>query len=202
MIVVVATTIGILSVVLRGGKLGRLAHLELRYLWVIWLTIAVQTAIFELPPTIVSDSLYGWVHIATYVTSFVFLWLNRRIPGATIIAIGAAANFAAIAANDGIMPASASAWRTAGLPTLPESQFENSDVTPQANLAVLGDIFAIPDGWPLANVFSIGDVIIVLGGTWLAHMWCCRPVPGEGSDRADDGGPSLDSAQADQTAAV
>jgi hypothetical protein len=27
----------------------------------------------------------------------------------------------------------------------------------------LGDVFAIPAGWPLANVFSVGDVLILLG---------------------------------------
>ena len=32
-----------------------------------------------------------------------------------------------------------------------------------SHLAFLGDIMAVPEGWPLANVFSIGDVVLVIG---------------------------------------
>ena len=38
----------------------------------------------------------------------------------------------------------------------------------------LGDVFAIPRGWPLANVFSIGDVVIVVAVGYFAHMVCRR----------------------------
>lgn len=176
MIVVVASVIGILTARLAGGRLKRLAQLDLRFMWIIWLTIVVQTLIFEVPATIVSDSVYEVVHLATYATAFLFLWLNRHIPGAIIIGVGAACNAAAITANGGVMPASASAWARAGLPVVPESQFENSDIVVGANLSFLGDVFAIPAGIPLANVFSIGDVIIVLGGTYLAHKWCRHPM--------------------------
>lgn len=188
MIVVLATVIGMASATLRGGRLRRLAQVELRKVWLIWVTIIVQTVIFELPSAIVSDRAYALVHIGTYLSAFVFLWLNRHIPGALIIGAGAAANAAAITANGGVMPASPSAWETAGLPVAPPGQFENSDLTTDANLAFLGDIFAIPEAWPLSNVFSIGDILIVIGGTWFAHVWCRRahtsnvwapPVPDE-----------------------
>lgn len=191
MIVVVATLVGMTVATMCGGRFRRFASLELRSLWVIWLTIVVQTLLFELPPTLVSDSVYAKVHIATYGAAFFFLWLNRHIPGATIIGIGAGANAAAIIANDGVMPASPSAWRTAGFQAAAEGEFENSDITPDANLALLGDIFAIPASWPLSNVFSIGDIIIVIGGIYFAYVWSHReltsnawpaPVP---ADRVD-----------------
>ena len=174
MIVVVATIIGMASAGLGRGRLRRLAQVELRKVWLIWATIVVQTVIFELPSSIVSDQAYAIVHVGTYATAFVFLWLNRHIPGALIIGAGASANAAAIAANGGVMPASTSAWRTAGLPVTPPGQFENSNLTVDAHLAFLGDIFAIPEAWPLSNVFSIGDIVIVIGGTWFAHVWCRR----------------------------
>ena len=174
MIVVLATIIGMASAGLRGGRLRRLAHVELRKIWLIWVTVIVQTVIFELPSTIVSDQAYALVHVGTYVASFVFLWLNRHIPGALIIGVGAGANAAAITANGGVMPASPSAWATAGLPVAPPGEFENSDLTADAHLAFLGDIFAIPEAWPLSNVFSIGDIVIVIGGTWFAHVVCRR----------------------------
>jgi hypothetical protein len=188
MIVVVATAIGILSAKLRGGRLKRLAQLELKHLWVVWVGIVVQTLIFQVRLPFLSESVVEIVHLGTYVSSFAFLWLNRHIPGSIVIGLGAGANAAAIFANGGVMPANANAWARAGLPIAPEGQFENSNITPNAQLAFLGDIFYIPKSLPLANVFSIGDIAIVFGGTYLAHAWCCRarasnawpaPIPSE-----------------------
>jgi hypothetical protein len=175
-IVVVATVVGMASAKLAGGRLKRLAQLDLRHLWVIWMTIVVQTLIFEVPSTIVGESFYQYVHLATYGSSFVFLWLNRHIPGALIIAAGAAANAAAITANGGVMPATVSAWQRAGIPIPGDARFENSNIIADAHLWFLGDVFAIPAGWPLANVFSIGDVLIVIGATYLAHVWCRHAI--------------------------
>lgn len=174
MIIVVATLIGILSVKLRGGKLKRLAQLELKHLWVIWVAIVVQTLVFEVRSPLLTETVVEVVHLGTYLTAFAFLWLNRHIPGAILIGLGAGANAAAIFANGGVMPANASAWTKAGLPVAVEGQFENSNITPGAHLAFLGDIFYIPKSFPLSNVFSIGDVAIVVGATYLAHAWCRR----------------------------
>lgn len=185
MIVVVATLAGILSVKLVGGRLLRLAQLEIRHLWLIWTTIGVQTLLFEVLGSSISDGAYAVVHVATYCGAFAFLWLNRHVPGALVIAVGAACNAIPIALNGGVMPASPDAWRRAGLPAVPPDEFENSNVVDSAVLAFLGDVLAIPAGWPLANVFSVGDVIIVLGGTYLAHRVCVvrhsptPPTPGE-----------------------
>ena len=82
-------------------------------------------------------------------------------------------NLAAIAANNGTMPASPWAWRVAGLPTM-TGDFENSNVTSDARLWWLGDVFAIPKGWPFANVFSAGDLVIVVAMAYFAHAWCRR----------------------------
>jgi len=174
MIVVVATTLGILSVKLRGGKLKRLAQVELRHIWIIWVAIIVQTLIFQIRLPFLSETAVEVIHIGTYVASFIFLWLNRHIPGAVLIGLGAGANAAAIFANGGVMPASPHAWERAGLPVAAEGQFENSNLNDDAHLAFLGDIFYIPESWPLNNVFSIGDILIVVGGTYFAHVWCRR----------------------------
>lgn len=111
MIVVFATVVGMTVATLSGGRFRRFAHLEMRALWVIWLTIVIQTLLFELPPTLVSDTVYAQVHMGTYAMAFLFLWLNRQIPGAVIIGLGAGSNAAAIAANGGVMPASPAACR-------------------------------------------------------------------------------------------
>ena len=105
-----------------------------------------------------------------------FLWSNRHLPGAYLVAAGAALNLAAIAANKGTMPATPWAWHTAGYPVLVD-HFENSNVVHGARLWWLGDVFAIPKGWPLANVFSVGDVVIVVAVAYLVHAWCRRSLP-------------------------
>ena len=92
-----------------------------------------------------------------------------------MIAAGTACNLLAIAVNGGTMPANMDAWARAGLDPIPADVFDNSTALSDPKLLFLGDVFAIPAGWPLANVFSIGDVLIVLGGTYLAHRWCARP---------------------------
>ncbi len=176
MIVVVATLIGFATVPLFGGRLRRLAQLDLRHLWVVWAAIIVQTLLFEFFARRIPEVWSEVIHLGTYTAGFAFLVLNRHVRGALLIGFGAACNAVAIAANGGVMPASPSAWQRAGLPDLSEMAFENSNTNTAANLAFLGDIFAIPAGYPLANVFSIGDVIIVCGATYLAHMWCRRAM--------------------------
>lgn len=174
MIVVVLALLGILSVPLFGGRLRRLASLDVSHLWIVWVAMIVQTVLLEIPTIHLSAVVGQIVHLATYAAAFGFIVLNRHVPGALMIGVGAACNAAAIAANGGVMPASPGAWETAGLPELSGLAFENSNINSDANLAFLGDVFAIPAGWPLANVFSIGDVIIVVAATYLAHVWCRR----------------------------
>lgn len=171
MIIVVASIAAILTVPLTGRSLAPLAKLSLRRVWLVWLSIGLQMAI-----TIV-QGVPNWVgqplHLVTFGLSGAFLWSNRHIPGAMLVGLGAAMNLAAIAANNGTMPASPWAWRVAGLPTM-IGDFENSNVTSDARLWWLGDVFAIPKGWPFANVFSAGDLVIVFAMAYFAHTWCRR----------------------------
>jgi MFS family permease len=63
--------------------------------------------------------------------------------------------------------------------------FANSAPVAEPRLAFLGDIFAVPAGWPLSNVFSSGDVLIVLGALVLLHRVCeSRLVPRSTGDLA------------------
>jgi hypothetical protein len=173
-IIVVACIVAVLSVPLTGRSLAPLAKLSLRRVWLVWLSLGLQ-----LPITLVSVP--NWLgqplHVITFVLAAAFIFSNWRVPGVPIMAVGAGLNLAAIAANHGTMPASAGAWRSAGFPVM-SGDFANSKVVLNARLSWLGDIFAIPKGWPLANVFSIGDVIVVLGMGYFAHAWC-RRTPAE-----------------------
>jgi hypothetical protein len=194
MIVVAATLVGLLSVKLFGGRLRSLALLDLRHLWIVWAAIVIQTVIFEVVGSALPEVASQAIHIGTYVMAFAFLWFNRHIPGVLVVATGAACNAIVITANGGVMPASAAAWRRAGHATVDPATFENSNVVADARLSFLGDVFAVPAGWPLANVFSIGDVIVVVGATYLAHRCCRRPEAAAigGSAIPNDSGQSVD----------
>jgi len=174
MILVVVTCIGVASAVFSSTRLRRLAELPIRNLWLVWVALGVQVVLFEYLgqriPTPVSDK----IHIGTYALALSFIWLNRRLPGGWLIALGTSFNLAAIVANDGTMPANATAWRKAGMPEFSPDVFENSRALSSPRLAILGDVFYVPGSWPLSNVFSIGDVLIVVGSTYLAHRWCSQ----------------------------
>jgi len=169
MIIVAASILAVLTVPLTGRSLAPLARLELRRVWLVWASIGTQLVITLVPSF--PNTLGEVLHLATFAASGLFAWSNRHIPGTLVIAAGAALNLTAIAANGGTMPASAWAWRTAGFDTL-TGGFENSNVVHTARLQFLGDVFAIPHGWPLANVFSVGDVIIVIGVAVFVHRAC------------------------------
>lgn len=174
MILVAVALLGLLTVPLAGGRLSMLAALPLQQIWAVWASIAIQLLITVGGGHVPSDAATA-LHMVSYALSAWCLWSNRRLPGVWIVCLGGAMNLVAIAANGGSMPATAWAWRTAGLDIAAAGQFENSGVAAGARLWVLGDVFAVPHGWPFANVFSVGDIVIVVGLLVLVHR-SCRPV--------------------------
>ena len=171
MIILVASIIAVFTVPLSGTSLAPLADLSLRWVWLVWLSVGLQ-----LPITVLSVPELARATVAPHDVRALqprSSSSNWRLPGVPLLAVGAGMNLAAIAANGGTMPASEWAWHTAGFPTL-VGDFENSNVMHNARLPWLGDVFAIPHGWPFANVFSVGDVIVVLAITYFTHVWCRR----------------------------
>ena len=170
MIIPVLGVLALLSPLLAGGSLRRLGDLRFRGTWILVAALLAQVVAIEVVPNANHDILSA-VHLATYVAAGWYVVLNRRIPGLWVVALGAASNGIAIAANGGTLPASRTALETAGIHLEP-GEFVNSGVLEHPHLGFLGDVFAIPAGFPLANVFSIGDVLIVLGVAWGAHRVC------------------------------
>ncbi|MEZ5219667.1 MAG: DUF5317 family protein [Ilumatobacteraceae bacterium] len=168
MIILVSFLVVLVSVPLCGGRLSRLASLEIRAGHLVLVSTILQTIIISVFHTQIPHALAQAVHLYSYVLALAFVWANRKIRGLTLLAIGAAANAAAIGANGGVMPASRWAQRTAGL--VVEGGFANSDVVTHARLLIFGDIFAVPAGLPFANVFSVGDVLLVIGAGVIMHV--------------------------------
>jgi hypothetical protein len=173
----VAMLLAVASVPLAGGRLGALAEIRLRHGWAILAAVAAQVLITTIAPD-GSASLRAGLHLGTYAVAAIFVVANRRLPGLWLIAIGAGLNLLVIGVNGGVMPADPAALERAGLPVV-SSEFENSTVLEDPKLAILGDVFAVPEPLPFANVFSIGDVVLLMGGLLALHRSCgSRLVPG------------------------
>jgi hypothetical protein len=165
MIISVAALVAALTPLLLGGRLSRLAAVPFRHTGWIVAALATQVVIIEVLPG--PALLLQTAHIATYAVAGWFIVANRQIPGLWLVGAGAGLNGLAITVNQGTLPARLGALQTAGIPITP-GEFENSGLIAHPRLAFLGDVFAIPAGFPLANVFSIGDILIVLGTAWTA----------------------------------
>jgi hypothetical protein len=159
------------TVPLSGGRLSALKDVDLRARWLPLAALAAQVLIITVMPGAL-DGVHAPVHLATYAMLAMFLYCNRRLPGLWLVAAGAAANLAAIVANGGVMPASPGAMTAAGMPATLAGEYANSAVVEAARLAWLGDVFAIPESWPLSNVFSVGDVLIAAGFALSVHVVC------------------------------
>lgn len=160
----------VLTVPLAGGRLSRLEQIRFRSIWLAALALALQILIVTVLPG-GDATLHRIAHVATYALAGACLVRNLHIPFAWLVGLGGLLNLIAIVANGGVMPASRGALDTAGL-DVSGSEFANSDYVEDAKLGFLGDVFAIPEGWPGANVFSVGDVVIVVGALLALHVVC------------------------------
>jgi hypothetical protein len=158
-----------LAVPLFGGRLAALAEVRARFAWVLLVALGLQAVSLNAPG--IPEGLRPLLQLLSYPVAAVFVVANRRLPGVPLIGLGALLNAIAMSVNGGVMPASPSALTAAGLP-LEAGRYVNSGVVPDARLAFLGDIFAIPEPLPLHNVFSVGDILIAIGVVVTMHGIC------------------------------
>ena len=156
----------LVTVPVAGGRLSRLESLEIRGLWLAFAAFAIQVVLVTVVPS-GDETVHRIAHLATYGLVAGCILRNLDIRFMWVVAAGGLLNLVAIAANSGVMPASRSALETAGLN--PSSEFANSDLVRHPHVGFLGDVFAIPAGWPGANVFSLGDALMVLGAFLVLH---------------------------------
>jgi MFS transporter, DHA3 family, macrolide efflux protein len=181
-LMLVAFAVLLVSVPLARGQLRHCVDVEFRHTWALLASLGSQFLVLRVLRGVLAPDVLGLLHVGTYFFAGAFVWLNRAIPGIVLMALGGAANLAAISSNGGVMPAQPHALEVAGKPVDP-SYFVNSGVVPDANLWFLGDIFAIPASWPFANVFSVGDVLLVVGAVIGIHRICqSRLVPSGASE--------------------
>lgn len=173
MLLIVIAALCVAVIPATGGRLGRLEAVQLRLAPLAAMALVTQIIITEVWTSGNSD-VHGALQLASYVLGGVFVGANLSIPGIPIMALGAALNLTAIAANAGVMPASRWAVARSGL-TLGRG-FSNSAPVAHPHLLWLGDIIPVPAG-PLANVLSVGDLLIFAGLLLLLQRACGRRAP-------------------------
>jgi Family of unknown function (DUF5317) len=157
----------LLTVPAAGGRLSALEEVRLRWVWLVALAFAIQVLIVTVVPE-GDETLHRVVHLLTYALAGACVVRNLDLRFVWVVALGGLLNFIAIAANGGVMPASRGALDSAGL-EVEAGSFANSDFVSDAHVWWLGDVFAIPAGWPGANVFSVGDALMLLGALLVLH---------------------------------
>jgi hypothetical protein len=152
---------GLLLGRLAGGEFARLERVSIRWAPLALMGLLAQLVLFLEPVAERVGALGMPIYVASTATVLVVVIRNVRLPGLALVAVGAASNLAAIAANGGYMPASAGALAALGKSI--NAGYSNSAIVPAPALAPLTDVIAMPRWLPFANVFSLGDVLICLG---------------------------------------
>jgi hypothetical protein len=177
MVLVFATVLGAIAVgYARRGRLGNLAHVELRHGWLVAVSVLMQTLLavvsaFDGPVSTVSVPLL----LVSHAALLAFVVYNRLLPGMLLIFAGFAMNAAVITAN-GAMPVSLDAL-------IAVSGGEATTITPGKHrllvegdvLTPLADIFALP---LLRTVVSAGDIVLAAGvGILAVNLMLRHPRP-------------------------
>ncbi len=171
MVLLLGFALALVVVLVFGGRIGRLADLRPRAVWLLFSALALQLLAFPtgLLPWAPGDRVATAMSLGSYGCLVAATFLNFRLAGTWLLGLGMSFNLVTILANGGHMPATAGALRRAGL--VVHGVHNNSVALSHPSLPWLVDRFAVPHGVPLAGVFSAGDVVIVLGAgvvLWVA----------------------------------
>jgi hypothetical protein len=166
MLLLILVLVSVALVPIFGGHPQSLAEIRLKSIGLLLAAVGLQAALVLFPGG--ANVIRIGAYIGSYVLAAGFLVRNSQVPGLWLIALGAALNFSAIVSNGGVMPAAPYAMVVAGLP-LHLAVYSNSIPLHSPQLALFGDIFAIPASWPFANIYSLGDICIAIGAVVTVH---------------------------------
>ena len=156
MVLVVLTVMGGVVVgALRGGRLRHMADAPLRATWLAVVAAGAQF-VFALAPSATAGVVLTGISQAGLLA---FLWCNRFLAGALLIAVGSLLNSIVIVAN-GAMPVSRDAVLAISRHPAEVLAGRHRLLTDTDALPWLADIIALP---VLRTVVSVGDVILAAG---------------------------------------
>jgi hypothetical protein len=184
---IIATILGGIVGLLRGGQLNNLTHLPLRWPALPLLALGLQVYVLYGPGREEARpfSLPALLILASYGLLFMAVLANRRLPGMAWLGVGTALNFLVILANGGWMPVTAELLATAGFVNAPaavapgQRVMFSKDVVmvgQEMNLSWLSDLFVVPKAGPFTMLFSPGDVLMMVGLFSLVQRGMLNPT--------------------------
>jgi MFS family permease len=176
--IVLALIVGALA----GGGLPRLADLRLRSLWFLGLALALRFGAGLLRQTDIGVDLpLGSVFIASYGLILAWLWVNWRVPGLQVAAVGIVLNTLAVVLNGGQMPIWSAAFTAAGFTASALANDPFHFILNAGSVAefvrqggIFGDVVPIPIP-VIRDVVSIGDTLLAVGIFWAIVYSMTRP---------------------------
>jgi hypothetical protein len=157
-----------------GGRVGNLAHVELKWAWLAPLAFLMQAYLIFFPADTAGGLLSARSLLLTisHILLFVVVWQNRDLGGVKLIGLGLLLNFLVMMLNGGFMPITPDALVQIGYDgNVAQMQTgyivgrtKNMVAEPgDARLWFLSDIMVIPKPFPIPAALSVGDVVIVMG---------------------------------------
>lgn len=170
-LVAVTVVVALLVGAVRGGRLSNLATAPLR-----GGILVVGAAVAQFLHAVVPVAAAGVVLTgASQAALLTFLWWNRYLAGAVLVAIGSSLNTAVILAN-GAMPVSREAMVAVSRHPEEVSGARHRLLADGDALAGLADIIPLP---LLRTVVSVGDVVLAAGVALLVVALMTTPSPPE-----------------------
>lgn len=153
---------------------------NLLHMWLVFVAVLPQLIILYLPDVRrqIPDEMAGILLTISNALLIAFAWLNRKLPGLSLMLLGAALNFTVMAANRGFMPISPqTASRLVPSHVLQDiaigMRFGLKDILLQpahTRFEWLADRFLPPAWFPYQVAFSLGDVFLALGVFFLLSV--------------------------------
>lgn len=172
MLLLYAIAAGLILGRLTGGRLRNLERVRFGWWQLALGGLLVQLVLFYDPVQERVGAEGPVIYVLSTLAVLVALLRNLRLPGLSILAVGAVLNLVVILANGGYMPSSPEAWaQLTGAAALPVSHYSNVVlIGPGTLLPFLGDVFVPPALLPMATPFSVGDALIAVGAVvFLVH---------------------------------
>ncbi|MGI6713185.1 MAG: DUF5317 domain-containing protein [Bacillota bacterium] len=149
------------------GKLSRLAKIQLKNIGLVFISLAIQLGIDVAAHYIDLIVIYRlFFQGLSYILLFIFLFLNRKVPGVVFLALGFLMNFIVIMFNGGAMPTIVTGIDPEYIKSIKSGEvITYTLISEKTKLRWFADILIQP--WPKAKAFSIGDIFISIGIFWL-----------------------------------
>lgn len=161
---------------LRGGKLGRLASLQVRYWWVVVGAFLLKFALVRFSSGTFVQAYGPYLHILVYLALVLVVLLNLGLPRMKLFLGGVLMNATAVLLNGGRMPVYGDTLVALGKAEDIEAISAGVDIThiivaPSTAVPFLGDWVPVPLPFPTAA--SPGDVVLALGLIGLINGVMC-----------------------------